>query len=151
MNRLILLIVVIAMLLPIALIAQKASPADAIQGVWFNAEKTSKIEIYKTKAGDFAGHIVWLKELNDENNNPKTDPLNPDPKLRSRARMGMVVLVSLDYKSPGKWDDGKIYDPMSGKTYSCKATLKNNNTLELRGFIGVPALGKTAVWERTTK
>ncbi len=151
MNRLILLIVVIAMMLPIALIAQKASPADAILGVWYNAEKTSKIEIYKTKAGDYAGHIVWLKEPNDAKGTPKTDPLNPDPKLRSRARMGMVVLVSLDYKGPNKWDDGKIYDPMSGKTYSCKAKLTDNNTLELRGFLGVSMLGKTAVWARTTK
>ena len=35
---------------------------------------------------------------NDENGNPKTDPLNPNEELRERPRMGMVMMKSFHIK-----------------------------------------------------
>jgi len=47
----------------------------------------------------------------------------------------------------GKWRDGVIYDSTTGKTYSITVSV-NGNKLELRGYIGIPLLGKTTVWQR---
>ena len=120
-----------------------------IEGKWFNDEKSAHIEIYKGVGGNLAGRIVWLKEPNDEQGKPKTDPENPNEKLRSRARLGMVVLVNLaKTKTPSYWDGGTIYDPKSGKTYACNMTALPDGTLKLRGFIGVSLLGKTQIWTK---
>jgi uncharacterized protein (DUF2147 family) len=119
------------------------------EGKWFNQEKSAHIEIYKGVGGKLAGRIVWLKEPNDEAGKPKTDPLNPNEKLRSRSRLGMVVLSGLKASSTANyWDGGTIYDPKSGKTYSLNMTAMPDGTLKLRGYMGVSLLGKTQVWTK---
>jgi hypothetical protein len=41
---------------------QAQDPSEKFFGIWFNEDKTSKIEIYK--AGEtYSGKIVWLAEL----------------------------------------------------------------------------------------
>lgn len=134
--------------LPALIIAQKAPASDAILGVWFNAEKDAKIEITK-EDGKFFGKVIWLKNPLNEQGKPKTDVENPDAKLKSRPRLGLVVLTDLAYKGSNKYEKGKIYDPKSGKTYSAQAELANNNLLKLRGFIGVSLIGRTSEWTRT--
>ena len=49
------------------------------------------------------------------------------------------------------WIDGTIYDPKTGKEYSCKAEMKKNNVLEVRGYIGVSIFGRTDTWTRMVK
>jgi uncharacterized protein (DUF2147 family) len=47
----------------------------------------------------------------------------------------------------GAWSGGQIIDPNNGKIY--KSNLKlNGNTLDVRGFIGFSALGRTQHWHR---
>ena len=72
-----------------------------------------------------------------------------------------AVLVAFEWKtyeeSPqltitdqnSKWDEGNIYDPKNGNTYSCTIKLINPNSLEVRGYIGVSMLGRSTVWIRT--
>ena len=139
------LITLVLIMLPTVL---KAATADQIIGLWLNQDKDAKIEIYKTTSGKYAGKIAWMKNPNDENGNPKVDNLNPDPKLRTRLRFGLVIMSGLAFDE-GKWEDGKIYDPKNGKTYSCKAELIDENTLHLRGFLGVSLLGRTNTWTRS--
>jgi len=151
MKHIILITIALLMLLPLfAQVAEKPA-ADRITGIWFNGEKTSKIEISQTKSGAFVGKIIWLKEPNDENGNPKTDHKNPDNELRSRPLIDLQILSGLKADGKNKYSGGKIYDPKSGKTYSAKAELTNNNTLALRSFIGIALAGRTDTWIRTTK
>ncbi len=87
------------MTLPVLLFAQKASPGDKILGVWYNGEKTSKIEIFKTTKGDYAGRIIWLKvSQTNENGKPRNDDLNPKEEHRSRALLNLTVMHSLALK-----------------------------------------------------
>ena len=146
MKALILTVIVLAMLLPIALIAETYN----IEGNWYNAEKTSKISIYKTTSGHYAGKIIWLKEPNDATGNPKVDNKNPDKSLRTRPLLNLVIVKALSPKGDNKYADGTIYDPKSGNTYSSKAELTSANTMKLRGFIGVSLVGRTEVWTRAT-
>ncbi len=143
MNKLVFAVAILALLLPLALIAE----IYKIEGHWYNAEKTTKIQIYKNASGNYDGKIAWLKEPN-ENGKPKVDKDNPDKSLRSRPLLNMVMVKGLKSKGNNKYDGGTIYDPKSGNTYSSKVELTGPNTMKLRGFIGVSLLGRTEVWTR---
>lgn len=123
-----------------------AQNADAILGSWANPSGEDHILIYK-RGNKFFGRLDWIKYPNDEQGNRKTDKNNPDPKLRSRPDLGLELLKDFTYESDGLYDDGTIYDPKSGKTYSCKMTIKGN-VLKLRGYIGISLFGRTETWTK---
>ena len=123
-----------------------AQSADAIVGKWQNKDKDAHIEIYK-RGSDYLGKIVWLKNPKDEKGKAKTDHNNPDASLRTRPIIGLEILKGFKYDD-GEWSDGKIYDPKSGKTYSCMMTLNGNNKLNVRGYLGISLIGRTDVWTR---
>ena len=135
----------------IGTMAQTAQ-SDEVRGTYWNAEKTSHIRIYRAKNGKYYGKIEYLKEPNDENGNPKTDPENPDKELRSRSRLGMVIMNSFSWsESESRWQDGTIYDPVSGNTYDGYMYFKGENRtiLYLRGYmLGMTWLGRTSEWTR---
>ena len=120
--------------------------ADQIEHLWFNEEKTAKIQVYKATDNKFYGKIVWLKEP-DRDGKPKTDINNPDEKRRNDPELGLVVLKGFSKDGEHGYQDGKIYDPKNGKTYSCKMTL-NGNQLDVRGYVGFSLLGRTTKWTR---
>ncbi|PTS94066.1 DUF2147 domain-containing protein [Pedobacter sp. HMWF019] len=119
---------------------------DAILGQWVNASGEAHIEIFK-KSEKYFGKIVWLKDPKDDKGANKTDIKNPDPDLKSKPIMGLELLRDFVYDD-GKWTDGKIYDPKSGKTYSCNITEKSNGQLNIRGYIGISLIGRSEVWKR---
>jgi uncharacterized protein (DUF2147 family) len=102
------------------------------------------------KNGTYQGKITWMLHPLDENGQAKTDPLNPDETLRSRARLGMVMMYDFEYEGDSEWDEGEIYDPKSGSTYSGTMTLTSANQLDLRGYVGIPLFGRTSTWSRKT-
>ena len=120
--------------------------ADVL-GEWLNAEKDAVITLFEENE-TVSGKITWMEYPNDYNGNPKIDPLNPVEKLRSRARMGMVMMSGFAYDEDNVWDNGELYDPKKGKTYSGMMTLKDANTLDLRGYIGFSFIGRSSTWTR---
>ena len=72
------------------------SQSHQIEGEWFNEEKDAIITIEKGSDNSYFGKITWMKFPNDENGNPKTDPLNDDENLRSRSRLGMKIMYDCD-------------------------------------------------------
>lgn len=129
-----------------SLLAFSQSNNDVV-GEWYNAEKDAVITLFED-GETISGKITWMKFPNDENGNPKTDPLNPDEKLRNRARLGMVMMNNFTLTEDNVWDDGELYDPKKGKTYSGMITLKDANTLDLRGYIGFSFIGRSSTWTR---
>ena len=119
----------------------QTAPLDAVVGVWLSSEKDGKVQIYK-QGDKYFGKIVWSK-------NPRKDIENPDDKLKSRELVGTVILNN--FKFTGKsWEDGTIYDPKNGKTYSCIIKNTGANGLDIRGFVGISLIGRTTNWTRTT-
>jgi uncharacterized protein (DUF2147 family) len=114
---------------------------DAIVGEWLTAAKDGKVQIYKS-GNKFFGKISWGNRPNGKDTN------NPDPKLRDQNLIGLVILKDFAFNGKDKWEDGTIYDPNNGKTYSCVIRLKDEKTLEVRGYIGISLLGRTEVWTR---
>jgi len=118
-----------------------------IIGEWYNAEKDAVITLFEENK-TVSGKISWMQFPNDEDGSPKTDPLNPEEKLKSRARLGMVIMTGFAFVKEKIWDDGELYDPKKGKTYSGMMTLKDNNTIDLRGYIGFSFIGRSSTWTR---
>jgi uncharacterized protein (DUF2147 family) len=119
---------------------------DRIEGIWFNQEKSAKIEVYKAKDGKYYGKIIWLKEpLRD--GKPKLDQENPDAKKRSQPIIGLLILRGFTKEEDDEYEGGTIYDPKNGKTYSCKIKQKGNR-LDVRGYVGISLIGRTTTWTK---
>jgi len=130
------------------LFSLKANNPDALIGVWKTGEGNAMVRIYKN--GDkFQGKIVWLKEpIDPETGKPKLDKNQEDPSLKTRPILGLVNIWGFKYNGSNTWEEGNIYDPKNGNTYSCTIKLTNPNTLEVRGYIGVSLIGRTDTWTR---
>ncbi|MGF1565504.1 MAG: DUF2147 domain-containing protein [Flavobacteriales bacterium] len=125
-----------------------AQEADQLVGVWEPSHGKARVKIEKI-GEKYYGKIVWLKEPNDETTGePKTDKNNPDPALRENKLRGYRILKDFTFKGDGEYADGTIYDPENGNTYSSTIKMTDANTLDIRGYIGVSAFGRTDVWKR---
>jgi len=137
------------LLLSIFITSFTYSQSYNIEGDWYTENNNAIIKIYKD-GNTLSGKITWMKTPNDENGNPKTDPENPDEKLKSRKRLGMIMMYNFSYDEDDQWDDGEIYDPESGNTYSGIITMNSKNKLDLRGYVGISWFGRTSQWTRKT-
>jgi uncharacterized protein (DUF2147 family) len=131
------------MMLSTLIFAQKA---DDILGTWYTEGGKSKVEITK-KDGKYSGKIIWLKEPNRADGVAKLDKNNEDESLRGRGILGLPVIQNFEWDDD-LYEDGTIYDPENGKTYSCEMTWENIDMLNVRGYIGFSLLGRTTVWNR---
>src|SRR4051812_26275944 len=98
-------------------ISASAQNADAILGKWLSATGEGQIQIYK-KDNKFFGKLSWIKVPNEDSGKPKVDDHNPDKNLRSRPILGLELLKNFTFDGDNVYEDGTIYDPKSGKTYS---------------------------------
>ena len=136
----------------ILLVAGYAQKSQTITGVYWNDEKTSKIEV-KEDNGKYIGTIVYMIPEKYENGQPPKDDDNPNPELRDRPLIGLQILSGLGFdEKEGEWTGGRIYDPKSGKTYDCFAWFEDDpDVLYLKGYVvGIRWLGKSTEWTRTS-
>lgn len=132
-----------ALLLPVlSLPAQTApTPTGGVQGDWREASG-SVIRI--APCGDaLCAKLVLVSAAAPVS----VDGMNPDSSLRTRPLCGLLIGEGFRSSDPNKADDGKLYDPKTGKTYKGAMT-SEGDTLLLRGYIGIAAFGRTAKWDR---
>lgn len=136
------LILVLSTAFAVSPALDKNVEANDIVGLWMPSEGTAYVKIFKEKGKEkYHGRIVWLKEPNDENGNPKTDP-------EGKAILNMLNLRDFIFED-GEWVDGTIYDPKTGNTYYCTIEMLNKNKLEVRGSLDPFGLvGRTDTWVR---
>ena len=120
---------------------------EALIGKWLTTSGDAQILIYPT-GNKFSGRIVWLKKPNDSVGKPEIDDKNPDQNLAKRPVIGLEMLKGFTYSDDGVWEGGTIYDPKTGKTYSCKISMINPGQIHVRGFVGISLLGRTETWSR---
>ena len=120
---------------------------DAIIGLWEPSNGKARVKISKI-GNKYFGKIVWLREpIDPKTKKPKVDKNNPNEKLRSVPLRGFRMLKDFTYAGNNEWTDGTIYDPESGSTYSCVIN-KKKDVLDIRGYVGIKALGRTDTWKR---
>ena len=134
-------------ILTVPMIASTDGASPSIEGVWLSADGTGWIKIEMGEHGP-VGSIAGSPDDPEQRKQSDKDELNPDPELRERPLLGLTIMEGFTPAGEGKWKNGKIYDPNSGKTYKCKLTLVDSDTLNLRGYIGVSLLGRTETWTR---
>lgn len=148
------LFIIILLITPI-LSAVAQSAADKILGVYYIADDQSgegcKVKIVKTKEGTYEGKIIWVEKPFFKDGTPKRDIMNPDKSKRNTPGDKIQLLFHFRYDAKEKkWIDGEIYDPVHGKYYKSKMWFEKENVLRVRGYIGVPALGRTMTWKKVS-
>jgi uncharacterized protein (DUF2147 family) len=124
-------------------------PAASPVGTWYAEGGAAQIDL-RDCGRALCGRVVWLRSPFDEHGCELRDHHNPENSLRQRPVIGLEILRGLE-RSPGAdgvWTGGAIYDPGSGSTYRASLTVADANRLELRGYVGIPLLGRTATWFR---
>lgn len=126
--------------------AQEAS----LVGLWKNIDdETNKpkalIRITESN-GEYKGKIEKLFRPANEEQNPKCDKC--EGALKDQPIIGMTILTGIK-KEGAEYAGGQILDPGNGKLYKSKITLaEGGKKLSMRGYIGMPMLGRTQTWVR---
>lgn len=120
--------------LSIVSVAQN-KPSD-ILGNYLVPSKDGAIQIYETN-GKYYGKIILNKDAS------KLDVNNPNTEKQKRKVLGLNILNDFSFDGDDTWQNGTIYDPKNGKTYSCKITRNEKGDLNVRGYIGISLLGRT--------
>jgi uncharacterized protein (DUF2147 family) len=133
-----------------ASLAMAQGSSDPALGVWKTIdEKTnqpSSIIRLEEKGGELTGTVIELIPTPGE-------PLVTHCKLCAGERkdkpiVGMVIMFGLKQDKRGQWSGGEILDPEEGEIYKVKISTEDGKTLQVRGYIGIPLLGRTQIWLR---
>jgi uncharacterized protein (DUF2147 family)/fucose 4-O-acetylase-like acetyltransferase len=118
-------------------------------GRWYAEGGAAQVEL-RPCGPALCGEVVWLRSPFDEHGCLMRDRWNPDPKLRERGVVGLEIVRDLvpvgDHSEA--WTGGTIYDPASGRTYRATLELDGEDRALLRGYVGIPLLGRTTTWFR---
>ena len=126
-----------------------ADPASPV-GLWKNIDdKTGKpkaeIRISETN-GVLQGRIEKLFRPADQDQNPICDKC--DGADKGKPILGLSIINGMR-KDGDEYNGGTILDPENGKVYKSKMKLEDGGRkLDVRGYIGVPMLGRSQTWVR---
>lgn len=126
-------------------IAVRAADSASPLGFWKGGDGT--FEMFETE-GKLSARIVALSDPKTAEGKEKTDIYNPDPKKRSYPIIGLVFISGFMKTSDTRWENGTVYDPKSGRTYSCFMDLQGPDKIKLRGFLGIALMGRNYFWVR---
>jgi uncharacterized protein (DUF2147 family) len=128
-----------------------AQAADSPLGTWRTIDDSSgkarsiiKLEI---NSNILSGRVE--KSL-DPKDKPDAACTKCTDSRKDQQIIGMVILSGLKQSAnePNTCEGGEILDPDSGTIYKARLKLKDNNELELRGFVGISLFGRTQIWKR---
>ena len=145
-RRLLIAAAVTAALASFSTWADNASPI----GLWKNIDdqtgKPKALIRITEQNGELRGKIEKLFRAPDEDPNPKCDRCEGE--LKDQPIIGMTILTGM--KPDGdEYNGGLILDPGNGKVYKSKMTLADGGKrLNVRGYTGMPLLGRTQIWVR---
>ena len=133
------LALIAACLLAPAAAAQQGDPV----GLWRTPTDGGQVRISRCGPA-LCGTVVSSARLRA---NPDIrDANNSDTSLRSRRMQGLQILRGFT-GGPTEWGGGSVYNPQDGRTYRGTITVRDANTLRLRGCVVAP-LCRTQTWTR---
>lgn len=140
------ILIAITLLLATAAYAANDTPV----GTWTQVDDAtgkpkSIIEITQQPDGTLQG-VVKQVLFSDQGTHPICEKCEGE--RHNQPVEGMVIMWGV--KQDGDvWDGGQILDPKNGKTYKVKLSLTDaGQKLDVRGYIGMPMLGRTQTWIR---
>ena len=127
-----------------------ANAADPLNGtVWKTIDDKTKqpkatVRFTEQKNGTLTASIQSILTPGEENACTKCE--GP---YHNKSLKGLTIVRGLKNTGGTNYDGGSILDPQTGKTYKLKGKLADGGKkLELRGFVGVAALGRNQTWIR---
>lgn len=138
----------IALALGLLATAAFANAADPLNGTSWKTidDKTGQpkaiVKFTEQKNGTLSASIQSVLTPGEENSCTKCEGTYKNKPLK-----GVTIVRNLKNVGGKSYDGGSIMDPQNGKTYSLKGDLAGNK-LNLRGYIGVAALGRNQTWIR---
>lgn len=132
-----------------------ATDLNSAVGYWKTIDdKTQQVSSIVQIWQDPHNHMYYGKiyKIFPENGHKATDRcVNCKGAQQNKPMLGLQIIRNMVYRD-GKYHDGYILDPRDGKEYHAQMRLADNGQLlKLRGYIGLPLFGKTAVWNRATQ
>ncbi len=125
--------------------------ANKIHGLWVDNKDPDrqKFAVMVEDCGSkVCGSLYWLKKPLSSTGQPKRDKHNPNEALRDRPLCGLQILTGFQHINDTLWQDGEIYNPDDGLTFSSTMKLSPEGTLKIRGYVGISLFGKTLEWVR---
>lgn len=124
--------------------AQDASPV----GLWKNIDDVSGKPKALIRVAEVNGELQGrIEKLYGPDANPLCKACEGDKK--DKPIVGMLFMSGLKKTGEAEYGGGEILDPNNGKVYKSKVKLLDKgNKLDVRGYIGVPMLGRSQVWLR---
>jgi uncharacterized protein (DUF2147 family) len=119
-------------------------------GLWRTIDDETKTEKSLVRISEGGGVFTGKVEK-------IADPTKQDSKCdkcadarKDQPVIGMVIITGVKKaENEAYFDGGEILDPNNGKVYKVRMTPKDGGkTMEVRGYIGAPILGRTQVWQR---
>lgn len=133
------------------LLATAAWAADTTPvGTWTQVDDAtgkpkSIIEITQQPDGTLQG-VVKQVLFSDHGTHPICEKCSGE--RHNQPVDGMTVMWGVKQDGDA-WGGGHILDPNNGKTYKVKLSLADDGQkLDVRGYIGMPMLGRTQTWLR---
>ena len=128
--------------------AQAASPA----GLWKTVDDKTKKEKSLVRIVETNGVYTGKVEKVIDPDAPK-DATCKDctDERKDQPIVGMTIIRNMkqSYSDKTMFEGGDVLDPNNGKVYSAKLTLVDGGKkLDVRGYIGMPMLGRTQTWQR---
>ncbi len=117
-----------------------AQTAEDAFGTWRHPENGSLINVYSC-GGGLCAKVVKVAEPG------RKDEKNPDPKLRSRPVVGVVIMNGAKKTGANSWS-GKLYNTQDGETYNGTVTVADKNTLKLQGCVLGGLICQGPTWTR---
>jgi len=140
--------VLLAVLLMGCGVSAWGSTQDAVLGLW---QDDRSVLLVARENNSLSMRIHAVKDPNYRQDempgpagSPRRDFKNPAAALQSRPLLGLDLLVG--YAWTGERWEGEIYDPESGNTYKSRMEVDNTGRLSMRGYLGVPMFGRTALF-----
>ena len=124
----------------------QATPA----GLWKTIDDETKTEKSLVRITDNGGVLTGKVEkiLSDK---PDAKCVECTDERKGQPVQGMTILrgIKPDASEHGTWVGGDILDPNNGKLYKVLLKLVDGGKkLDVRGYIGMPMLGRTQTWLR---
>ena len=124
----------------------QATPA----GLWKTIDDATKTEKSLVRITDNGGVLTGKVEkiLTDK---PDAKCVECADERKGQPVQGMTIMrgIKPDASDKGTWVGGDILDPNDGKIYKVLLKLVDGGKkLDVRGYIGMPMLGRTQTWLR---
>lgn len=134
------------LLFPVTLNATEIPIYYEPEGLWLTENERSVVKVERCQdSRNVCGYIHWIID-----GGMTHDTKNPVEGLRGQPMCDLQVLQNFQESqtTQNEWVDGKIYKADDGDIYDATLNVVSDDKMEVRGYIGIPLLGKSQTWTR---